>query len=398
MGATLERELGTGPAVAAAARARCALLARCAHPGILNPERIEERVDGTVVAVVPVVDGASLAELTKERRLTLGECVTVAVGAAQALAVLHNAGLAHGDISPANIVALRTSVTLVDTLGAPSVDTWTQGFAAPERHHGATAAADVYALAAVLRCVVDDAGAPAVEAWTAPMMRAEPGERPHAAHVEAAFAVCSPAVPIHSLEQPVVAAMRAASAPRTVRRPQDRWWRAERAAVRVAPLAALAAVALLPAQALTQTASALLPADASRDEPVVVAEASLLTPEQAAVALTHARVQALESEDARALRGISTLGSAAAAADSATAAAMSSGTLAVDGLRLDAVEATLTRRTPAGALVRVTTTMSAHTVTRGDHTVQIPATTAVAVIEMRLSREGWSVTRVQPAR
>lgn len=397
MGATLERELGSGAELAAAARVRCAALATCAHAGISVPQRIDVRPDGTVVATVPVVSGASLAEITRERRLTLGECVTVAVGAGRALASLHRAGLAHGDVSQANIVVSGSTVTLVDALGALGDDAWTQDYAAPERAQGATAATDVYALASVLRAVVDGDGSPTVEAWTAPMMRAVPGERPQAEHVAAAFSVCTAAVPIRALDMPVVATMRAATMPRTVRLPRDRWWRAERIVLRLAPLAALAAVALVPAQALTQTASALRPMGASQDAPVVVAEASLLTPEEAAVVLTRARIDALESENAWALRGIATPGSLAATADSATVQALTDGTLTVNGLRLVGVEATLTRRTPAGAVVRVTTTTSAHVVTHDEQTMQVPAATAHAVIDLRLSRDGWSVTRVQPA-
>ncbi|MBO0595972.1 protein kinase [Nesterenkonia sp. E16_7] len=116
----------------------------------------------------------SLAQLLRGvGRLGLGEVVTVLTPIATALGALHQGGVAHGDVSPGNILLAADGKPalgdLADApiLGTPRSDTGTPGFAAPERElegrlpSGADSAtrraaraglapeADVYSLAAV---------------------------------------------------------------------------------------------------------------------------------------------------------------------------------------------------------------------------------------------------------
>lgn len=116
----------------------------------------------------------SLAQLLRGvGRLELGEVVTVLTPIATALGALHQGGVAHGDVSPGNILLAADGKPalgdLADApiLGTPRSDTGTPGFAAPERElegrlpSGADSAtrraaraglapeADVYSLAAV---------------------------------------------------------------------------------------------------------------------------------------------------------------------------------------------------------------------------------------------------------
>ncbi|HWS56952.1 MAG TPA: hypothetical protein VN257_00300, partial [Actinotalea sp.] len=77
-----------------------------------------------------------------------GEVVGLLVPVARALAVLHAAGLTHGDVAPANVVVGTGPPVLVDLVhGSDPGEHGTPGFAAPERPAGATPDGDVHALA-----------------------------------------------------------------------------------------------------------------------------------------------------------------------------------------------------------------------------------------------------------
>ncbi|GAB3189406.1 hypothetical protein GCM10027061_10570 [Nesterenkonia suensis] len=134
---------------------------------------------GPGLLLEPFTAGSLGRILASRRTLTLGETVTVLVPIAQALAHLHREGVAHGDVSPGNVVlAPDGRPALADLgdaqlLGAPRPEAMTAGFAAPERreavrgHSGAAAAraweeslgpeSDVYSLAALTWYVLTEA-------------------------------------------------------------------------------------------------------------------------------------------------------------------------------------------------------------------------------------------------
>ena len=169
----------------------------------------------------------------------------------------------------------------------------------PERGSGATPAGDVYALGALLRHMVGAEGAPVIEAWTAPLLAADPLARPTAAHAAAALARCAEPLPIRAIESSVAAAMRAGGEPRTLRRPADRWWHAERAAKRLAPLAGLGVIAALAGSSLVPALQAAPMRGHLAERMTVgvttvpVAAEAFVGPADAAERLTAARIEAL---------------------------------------------------------------------------------------------------------
>ena len=355
MTATLERELGTGEHLLPSAQARAAALSRAAAAcsGVLAPSRVWRRPDAVVAFSVPVVPGASLAELGAERALTLGECVTVGVGLAKALAAMHAERLAHGDVSAANVVVDGKHVTLVDTMGALADG----GGASPD--------GDVGALGELLRSLADEHAAPVIKAWTAPLVAG--GDRPQAAHAAAALALCAPAEPLRKPASPVAAAIRSGAVPRTVRRAADRWWRVERTAKRVSPLAALVVVGAV-------AGAGLMPAMAADPDPM-----------QAAISLTERRVEALAEGDAQALATLTVPGGEAAAANPGSLEPFV-------GLRAERVSAEVLSATQAQATVKVTSQLSSYSVGLEER----PAATVTAVLDLSLTQEGWLVERVLP--
>jgi len=359
MTAVLERELGTGEYLLPSAQARAAALARAAAacPGVLAPIRVWKRPDAVVAFTVSVVSGASLAELRAEHAFSLGECVAVGVGVAKALAAMHGERLAHGDVTAANVVVDGRTVTLVDTMGA-LVD-----------GAEATPAGDVAALGLLLRSLADEQAAPVIEAWTAPLHAADPAERPTAAHAAAALALCSPPQAVRKPAAPVAAAIRSGAVPRTVARAEDRWWRVEKAAKRLSPLAALAVLG-------TFAGVGLMPAVAATEGP-----------EHAAVVLTERRIEALAQGDAAALAELTI-------PDSEAAAANPEAIEAFVGLELKAVTAEVISATETEAVVEVTSELSGYSVGPGEH----PPATVTAVLELSLTRQGWLVGRILPAR
>ncbi|MCH8561351.1 protein kinase domain-containing protein [Nesterenkonia sp. DZ6] len=132
-----------------------------------------ETSQGLGLMLEPYSAGSLAGLLGSVGSVSLGEVVTVLTPIATALGALHQGGVAHGDVSPGNILLAADGKPalgdLADAviLGTPRSDTGTPGFAAPERElegrlpQGADSAtrrearaglapeADVYSLAAV---------------------------------------------------------------------------------------------------------------------------------------------------------------------------------------------------------------------------------------------------------
>ena len=397
MGAYVTRLLGTGQTQLEDARARAVALRDAGHPGVLVPVGVELGDDGVVLARLPVIAGVSLAEATRTRRLSLGEVVTVAVGAADALAALHRVRLAHGDLSAANVMVHGRTVVLVDTMGARS--SAGVGPAAGPGPGRADAADDVYALGSLLREIADAAAAPVVDAWSAPMVRDDAAARPPARDVAIAWAACAAPLPVQAPTAPVAEAMRAGALPRTMRLASGRGWRLERLAVRCAPLVALVAVAVPVALSLIPEARAAALSRAPQQAPAAIplAADAGLSAADAAVRLTERRADALASADGRALLAVTLPGSPAALADGAEAAALVAGDLSVHGLVAPDVRAALVASTPGGATVAVTTESEEYVMWSDGVATRVPAATTRAVLDLRLTQAGWRVERVRPS-
>jgi hypothetical protein len=382
----LERELGRGADLLSGAHSRAAALAR-AHAAcgvVSSPVNIRQRPDGVVAFDVQVAAGASLAE-SGQGALTVGQCVTVGVAVAQGLAAMHAERIAHGDVSAANVVVKGRMVALVDTMGALAAERGTPGFAAPERSEGPSPAGDVYSLGMLLRSLAKPDALPVIEAWTAPLIATDPEDRPSAAHAARAIARCAPSEPLPTAASPVAAAMRAGALPRTQARSADRWWRAERMALRLSPLAALGVAALVAGWGLGPAVAGTAGGPAPRG-PVPVSSVTLEGPGAAAVALTERRVTALARGDATRLADVTRAGSEARAGTPADVDELT-------GLELYSVASAVAHTSPGRAIVDVTSELSAYSVGHKDY----PATTVRARLELTLTPQGWLVERVLPA-
>lgn len=79
-------------------------VARLDHPNLVTVYELVE-ADGVVWSVMPFVSGPSLAEYLAENGRMSGERVReVAKALLDALAALHEAGVVHGDVRPANVL------------------------------------------------------------------------------------------------------------------------------------------------------------------------------------------------------------------------------------------------------------------------------------------------------
>lgn len=328
--------------------ARLALLDHEALATCLPPLRLAAR---RVVALHALVAGTDLATVHAARpRWTPAEVVGVLAPLARALAVLHRAGLAHGDVSPANVVlAADGRPVLVDLLcGDDLFQQGTPGVAAPERPRGARPPGDVHALArtgllllgetvdrdaeATLRSVLEAAACP------------DPDRRPSAEDLAAALVrACPPASAL--LPDAAVLARLAlqrladvrddqTTRPGTRRRPHRARHRGTRDRRGVVVGGALAAAGLAGALVV---AGAVLPGaswSVTSDGGGGVAPLHL-DPAAAAVRLTAGRAEALIAQDASALASVTVPGSPAARTDAELLRSLADAGQAGSALSLD---------------------------------------------------------------
>lgn len=167
------REVATGRAVtlhrpqpgdrvaADAVRAQARLLGGLSHPHLARPPELVESPAGPVL--VSERAAGTLADVLTHGPLTVGMAVTACGPVAQALAALHRSGVVHGAVHFACIEITTAGRPLLGGLlglhpaGSDSAPgPGARRFAAPEVLLGepATPAADVYALAAVVRAVL----------------------------------------------------------------------------------------------------------------------------------------------------------------------------------------------------------------------------------------------------
>ena len=135
-----------------------ALLSLPSHPGLAHA-RDDLFDDGRHVLVLDWVEGVNLARLLADEGapgLPVTSVLRWIAQAAEALTVLHQHGVVHGDVKPANLILDRDGRVVLVDLGSSSVPLTghprggTTGFRAPEVAAGAPAdrVSDVFGLAA----------------------------------------------------------------------------------------------------------------------------------------------------------------------------------------------------------------------------------------------------------
>lgn len=293
---------------------------------------------GRLAVLQEEVPGADLATVCAARGTWApAEVVTVLVPLAGALAALHAQGLAHGDVSPANVV-LRPDgrAVLVDLIcGDGPGEGGTPGVAAPERPSGARAPGDVHALARLGLRMLDPAqpggrhpatdvdvssGREAVVACLQVAASSDPSCRPAASDLAASlYRACRPA-PVDVPDAAVLAraALRRLAEPPSAElstwvRPRARRERGRHRRTRRRGTALVVGTTVLVLASAVTLPAAL--GERSRQP----GDEAGRGPAAAAVRLTLARADALASGDVWALRAITVPGSRAAAADAVTA-------------------------------------------------------------------------------
>lgn len=327
-------------------RERVRRLGEVVHPHLARVGPVVDLPDGGLALLEEEVTGPDLETVSSARgRWAPGEVVTVVVPLAGALAALHAAGLAHGDVSPANVVlGPGGRAVLVDVvLGDGPDEEGTPTVAAPERRDGARPPGDVHALARIGLLLLgpgDTAGpdgavhdrvAGCLQAATA----ADPRRRPTAEELgRRLYAACPPA-PVDLPEAAVLArtALRRLAEPvlggrdrtgpvdgrRTVRIPARRATRGRhrgrrprrRVLVWVALVLALGGTTVAVGGDVARVGAR---ADAS-PTPAVVGGPAGADPAGAAVRLTVERARALATGDRARLARVTVPGSDAAASD-----------------------------------------------------------------------------------
>jgi serine/threonine-protein kinase len=139
------------------------LAARLAHPNVVRVYDVGEDGDRPFIAM-EYVDGETLGDLlTRRGPLPPDEVVQLGVQACRGLAAAHDAGLVHRDVKPQNLLLGRDGLLKLGDFGVAfglegtrlttaGTVLGTAAYLAPEQARGeeVTAAADVYALGAVL--------------------------------------------------------------------------------------------------------------------------------------------------------------------------------------------------------------------------------------------------------
>ncbi|MBK6872368.1 MAG: protein kinase [Kineosporiaceae bacterium] len=95
------------------------VLQRVRHPHLTRPVQATRLDDARTALVLDHAGGGSLADLIAARGgLRPGEVSTVLVGVARGLTALHGAGLAHGDLTAANVLLTATGRPVLADLGS----------------------------------------------------------------------------------------------------------------------------------------------------------------------------------------------------------------------------------------------------------------------------------------
>jgi hypothetical protein len=401
-----------------ARRRRLAALAGVEHRHLARVLDVVALRGGSAV-VSERVPGPTLAAVRAARRpLAAEEAAGVLAAIAPALARLHEHGIVHGDVSPANVVlSPERGPVLVDLVADLAAEAGTAGFVAPECLAGRAAgpAADVWSLATTAMWAVAPADRPALSVALAGALAEDPAQRWDAAALgTAAATVGAP----RTVDLPDAAALAqgtvraAATLAPTTPAGRRRRRRARRATPRRDAAAVLAGLAVALALGFALRPGSPLPGDPGRPpvrEAVASATATPAGPEvtgtaarqgveDAVLALLEARDAALATGDGDALRSLSVPGSPAAEEDGAVVRALVRGDVRLAGLRTVVHAAAVRAHRGREARVEVVTSQSAYERSVGGGAAELvpgaPRACAVLVVQGGAGR--WRVGDVEP--
>lgn len=151
-------------------RSETTLLASLSHPALVTLYDARLSGEGARYLVMELLDGPTLADRIDGGPLPPDELTAVAENLAEALHIVHQAGIVHRDIKPSNILLATSPIPgmpvrakladfgiahLLDSarITQPGLAVGTAGYLAPEQVRGAAPApaSDVYSLGLVLR-------------------------------------------------------------------------------------------------------------------------------------------------------------------------------------------------------------------------------------------------------
>lgn len=371
---------------------------RVSHGGLAG--LVELLTDGEQdLMVSELVPGPTLATVRAGRMgLSAAEALGLARALAAALAELHAAGIAHGDVAPANVV-LRAdrddaAPVLVDLGGEPGWEAGTPGFAAPEVRRGAVATprSDVWSLATVCLWATGPTERHAVAGVLHRALADDPADRPVAADLHAQLADVE-VVPVRVPPSEVLAGARLreqAQRETTRLRPGRRRPR-HRRRNRARLVGSLVAVALVLAVGgvVALRATNQDTADAGPDLVSRVPE------------LVTLRDKALEDGDADALAAVTVPGSPAAAQDAALLSDLAGTATVVSELRTVVTGTEVVTRDGDRALVRTVLQQEPHLRHPGPQdpgaTQDVPGQRARCVeLSLLLADGEWRVQQTGP--
>ncbi|TDE89466.1 hypothetical protein EXU48_20055 [Occultella glacieicola] len=356
------------PDARAARQRRLGALARIDHAGLARVLAVLDCDDGRSAVVQDLVDGATLATVRAARHgLDLAETVGLVSSVAGSLAALHQAGVVHGDVSPANIVLANPDAqpVLVDLLGGSGLEAGTDGFRAPEvaTGHEVSTATDVYGLGAVARWAVADTDRVALREVLGDLTAGEPRARPSLVDLRDRLRDRESA-PIRLPDARVLAGASLREQARreeTIRRPVRRARRRARHRRSRRWQVAACLVMLLGAAVGAATLTGWRPVFAEPAAPSPAGGAGSMTgPASAVITLTAERDRALMTGDAVALAALSVPGSPADAADAQLLTALRAAEIELVGLETTVTAVDLVRETGEEAVVRALLTQGAH--------------------------------------
>jgi diguanylate cyclase (GGDEF)-like protein len=163
----LRSDLASDSDLVARFRAEAGLLASLHHPNLVQVFALGEHA-GDVYFVMELVEGQPLSEvlhasLERKEWLPAAAVTQIALEIGDALDAMHERGLIHRDVKPANILldrerdrAVLVDVGIAVKAGDPSEAAGTPGFAAPESflERSDAATTDVYGLGATVYCML----------------------------------------------------------------------------------------------------------------------------------------------------------------------------------------------------------------------------------------------------